>query len=453
MNPFSVSPEPSPVAAWIGLDWADQQHVICLYEVATGQSTVSRLEQKPEALQDWLSQLRQRFGGAPVAIVLEQARGAVIYALLSADFVRLYPVNPQSLASYRKAYAPSGAKSDPADAVLLMEMVRNSPERFRAWKPDDADTRSLQLLTQNRRQLVDQKTALTNQLTSLLKTYYPQALELAGVLDSLQACDFLTQWPTLEALQHARPGQIRQLYREHGHPSPEQLDRRLEQIRQARPLTTDPAALLSGSMMVQALVQQLRPLLGAIERFDRQIAVLFRKHPDRPLFDSLPGAGAVLAPRLVAAFGTDRDRFQSAQQAQQLFGIAPVTEQSGKQRWVHWRWACPKFLRQTFHEFAGVSIQFCDWARAFYDKQRSKGKGHHAAVRSLAFKWIRILFACWRNRTPYNDRCHTANLAARSVPTSETQRSASTPTGQAAKPADFQFKSVAGFWKISPTAS
>ena len=135
-----------------------------------------------------------------MAIVLEQARGAVIYALLSADFVRLYPVNPQSLASYRKAYAPSGAKSDPADAVLLMEMVRNSPERFRVWRPDDADTRSLQLLTENRRQLVNQKTALTNELTSLLKTYYPQALELAGVLDSLQACDFLTQWPTLEAL-------------------------------------------------------------------------------------------------------------------------------------------------------------------------------------------------------------------------------------------------------------
>ena len=191
MNPFSVSPEASPVAAWVGLDWADQQHVICLYEVATGHSAITRLEQKPEALQDWLSQLRHRFGGAPVAIVLEQARGAVISALLSADFVRLYPVNPQSLASYRKAYAPSGAKSDPADAVLLMEMVRKSPERFRVWKPDDADTRSLQLLTENRRQLVNQKTALTNQLTSLLKTYYPQALELAGALDSLQACDFL----------------------------------------------------------------------------------------------------------------------------------------------------------------------------------------------------------------------------------------------------------------------
>jgi len=413
MNPFSVSPEASPVAAWVGLDWADQQHVICLYEVATGQSTVSRLEQKPESLQDWLSQLRQRFDGAPVAIVLEQARGAVIYALLSADFVRLYPVNPQSLASYRKAYAPSGAKSDPADAVLLMEMVRKSPERFRVWKPDDADTRSLQLLTQNRRQLVNQKTALTNQLTSLLKTYYPQALELAGALDSPQACDFLKQWPTLEALQQARPGQIRQLYREHGHPSPEQLDRRLEQIRQARPLTTDPAALLSGAMMVEALVEQLRPLLGAIERFDRQIAALFRKHPDRPLFDSLPGAGAVLAPRLVAAFGTDRDRFQSAQQAQQLFGIAPVTEQSGKQRWVHWRWACPKFLRQTFHEFAGHSRHWCGWAKALYQRLRRCGKGHHAALRVLAFKWIRILFHCWKTRTGYDESIYLKSLQKR----------------------------------------
>jgi transposase len=413
MNPFSVSPEPSPMAAWVGLDWADQQHVICLYEVDTGQSTVSRLEQKPEALQDWLSQLRQRFGGAPVAIVLEQARGAVIYALLSADFVRLYPVNPQSLASYRKAYAPSGAKSDPADAVLLMEMVRNSPERFRVWKPDDADTRSLQLLTENRRQLVNQKTALTNQLTSLLKTYYPQALELAGALDNLQACDFLKQWPTLEALQQARAGQIRQLYREHGRPSSEQLDQRLEQIRQARPLTTDPAALLSGSMMVQVLVEQLRPLLAAIERFDRQIAVIFGKHPDRPLFDSVPGAGAVLAPRLVAAFGTDRDRFQSAQQAQQLFGIAPVTEQSGKQRWVHWRWACPKFLRQTFHEFAGHSRHWCGWAKALYQRLRRLGKGHHAALRVLAFKWIRILFHCWKTRTGYDEQIYLKSLQKR----------------------------------------
>jgi transposase len=336
------------IAAWVGLDWADQQHVLCVYEVETGQSEITRLEQKPEAFESWLSQLRQRFGGAKVAIVLEQARGAVIYALLGLDFVVLYPINPQALANYRKVYTSSGAKSDPADAVLLMEMVRHRPECFRPWKPDDADTRSLQLLTENRRQLVNQKTAFTNQLTNLLKSYYPQALELAGDLDSDQACDFLKRWPTLEALQTARPAQIRKLYLDYGRPRPEQLEQRLEQIRRARPLTQDPAAVLSGSMMVEVLVPQVRSLLRAIEQFDRQISVLFRKHPDRPLFECLPGAGAALAPRLLAAFGADRDRFQSAQEIQQLSGIAPVTEKSGKQYWVHWRWACSKFLCQAF---------------------------------------------------------------------------------------------------------
>jgi hypothetical protein len=139
---------------------------------------------------------------------------------------------------------------------------------------------------------------------------------------------------------------------------------------------------------------------------------------------------------------------------QNFSGIAPVISQSGQSKWVHFRWACPKFLRQTFHEFAAVSIQFCDWARAFYDKQRSKGKGHHAAVRSLAFKWIRILFACWRNRSLYDERQYTGNLTAQSISMSkpEPQRSAS-PVAKAAKTVEFQFKSVAGFAKLSPAAS
>jgi transposase len=348
-----------------------------------------------------------------VAIVLEQARGGVIYALLGWDFVVLYPVNPQALAHYRKAYAPSGAKSDPVDAVLLMEMVRNRPECFRPWKADDAETRSLQLLTENRRQLVNQKTAFTNQLTSLLKSYYPQALELAGELGSRQACDFLKRWPTLEALQQARPSQIRKLYLDYGRPRPEQLEQRLEQIRRARPLTEDPAAVLSGSLMVQALTEQIRVLIASLERFDHQIAALFRKHPDRPLFECLPGAGAALAPRLLAAFGADRDRFQSAQEIQQLSGMAPVTEPSGKQHWVPWRWACSKFLRQSFHEFADHSRKWCGWAKALYQRLRHSGQGHHAAVRVLAFKWIRILFHCWKTRTCYDEQIYLKSLQKR----------------------------------------
>ena len=166
-------------------------------------------------------------------------------------------------------------------------------------------------------------------------------------------------------------------------------------------------------MMVEALVPQVRSLLRAIEQFDRQISLLFRKHPDRPLFESLPGAGAVMAPRLLAAFGADRDRFQSAQEMQQLSGIAPVTEKSGKQHWVHWRWACSKFLRQSFHEFADHSRKWCGWAKAVYQQLRRRGQGHHAAVRRLAFKWIRILFHCWKTRSPYDESIYLRSLQKR----------------------------------------
>jgi transposase len=107
-----------------------------------------------------------------------------------------------------------------------------------------------------------------------------------------------------------------------------------------------------------------------------------------------------MGPRLIAVLGTDRDRFTSASEFQCWTGIAPVVERSGKQYWVHWRWACSKFVRQTIHEWAQHSMKTCNWAREHYDLQRSRNKSHHAAVRSLAFKWLRILFRCWKNREP-----------------------------------------------------
>jgi transposase len=404
------------VAAWIGLDWADQQHVGCLYDVASGQQESFTLEASPEAIPLWLTQLRQRYGGRQVAIVLEQRRGALIHALLGCEFVILYPINPQSLAKYRQAYFSSGAKSDAEDAPLLMDLVRHRPDRFHPWQPDDPDTRSLQLLTEARRRWVDQQTALTNQLTQLLKGYYPLALELAGELSSPGACQFLKRWPTLAALQKARPSQIRKHYQRYGRLTSDEQDRRLERIRQAQPLTKDPALLRHGTLMVQALVDQLLPLFDTLREFEREIAALFAQHPDRPLFDHLPGAGKALSPRLLAAFGTQRDRWQQAGEVLTYWGIAPVTEQSGRSRWVHWRLACPKFQRQSWHEFAAHSRKHCGWAKAFYQQRRAHGKGHHAALRALAYKWVRILFRCWQTHTPYDEQIYLNSLKQKNSP-------------------------------------
>jgi len=100
---------------------------------------------------------------------------------------------------------------------------------------------------------------------------------------------------------------------------------------------------------------------------------------------------------LLAAFGSQRERYGSAGEVQAYCGIAPVMERSGKKKWVHCRIACPKFLRQSFHEWAGHSIAHSVWARSYYQQLRRRGKQPHAAVRALAFKWVRLVFRCWKD--------------------------------------------------------
>lgn len=401
------------IAAFIGLDWADQQHVVCLQEAGTTHRESLKLDQTPEGLQAWIQQLRARFGGRPVAIALEQARGALIYALMHVDFLHLYPVNPQTLAKLRQAFYPSGAKDDPRDAELLLEVLLNHRNHLRVWIPDDVLTRSLQLLTEGRRKLVDERTALTNQLTAALKMHFPQALDWFGDLHTVRACAFLQRWPSLQQLKRATTSSVRKMYQNQGYRGDDKLQQLIQDIRQAQPLTDDEAVVLASTMMVQALVKQIPSLTESITEYDRQIASLFKQHDDSTLFGSFPGAGPALAPRLLSAFGSDRNRFELAAEMQQLSGIAPVTEKSGKACWVHWRWACSKFLRQSFHEFAGQSILHSTWARAYYQQQRQRGKSHHAALRALAFKWIRIIFRCWKDRTPYDEATYCKSLQFR----------------------------------------
>lgn len=404
------------LAAYIGIDWADQKHDICLQETGSNQIESLQLDHKPDSISNWVSQLRERFQGKPIAIALEQKRGGLLYSLMHYEFIVLYPVNPQALASYRQAFATSGAKDDPVDAGLLLEMVHLHRNKLRPWTPDDPLTRELCLLVEYRRRLVDDRTYLTNRLQALLKQYFPQALDWAGELGSLRAIDFLTQWPQLEAIEKASAEEIRDFYRSHGCRLGEKLPGRLAEISAARPLTTDKAVVTASITMVQALLEPLRGLITGIESFDQQIKDCYEQHPDKKVFNSLPGAGPVLAPRLLAAFGADRERYQSAEEIQCFSGIAPVTERSGKTKFVHRRLACPKFVRQSFHEFAHSSIKWSRWARAFYDQQRHRGNKHHEAIRALAYKWTRIIYRCWQDREPYDEAIYIAKLELRGSP-------------------------------------
>ncbi len=414
MSEETVS-SPGGYAAWAALDWGSQKHVWALQAVDCDSIEQGQIEATPEAIEVWAAGLAQRFGGRPVAVALEQARGALLYALAKYAHLVLYPVHPTSLARYREAFSPSGAKDDGPDARLLLDFLRRHPEHLRPWEPDTIETRTIQFLAEDRRMLVNEKTRQTLRLGARLLHYFPQVVEWFKELDSPMVGDLLRRWPTLEQLQKARPATLRQFFYQHNSRSHDLIEERLQIIRQALPLTQDAAVIQAGVSLVKILVEQIAALRQGIAELERQLDKLFRQHPDAALYLSLPGAGPALGPRLLAAMGTRRERYPTAAQIQCYSGIAPVLERSGQRESIHFRRACPKFLRQTFHEWAGHSIASSEWAHAYYDHQSAQGKGHHAAVRSLAFKWIRILHSCWINRTPYDEARYQEVLRHRSA--------------------------------------
>jgi transposase len=408
------------IAAYIGMDWADQKHDAILRSATEpGKTEHFQIAHEPEALMDWLGVLQRRFDGkGKIAIALEQSRGALIYHLMSYEFLELYPINPSQLSKFQETFTPSGAKDDRPDADLICELLYSHRDRLRPWKPDDELTRKLAFLNEGRRKAIDRRTELANEIKSQLKIYFPLALQvLDNDCSTALAAALLLQWPDLGSLQNQSTHKLRKFFYAHNSRQEKKILERLELIKTAKPLTRDRAVIETAALRVQLLAQQLKSLLPYIARYEKQIAELFAAHPDSFLFRDLPGAGPALGPRLLTAFGTDRDRFEDAIELCRLSGIGPVRRASGKRTGknasVHFRRACPKFLRQSFHEFGECSIRYCPWAQACYKAQRNRGKAHHAAVRAVTFKWIRILFACWKQRTAYDPQRYLQALQTR----------------------------------------
>lgn len=407
---------PNDFAALIGIDWADQKHDICEQPAGDQPRMLSVISSQPEALHAWAGELRQRYPQQQVAVGCELHKGPLVFALSQYDHIVLFPINPASVAQYRKAFSHSGAKNDPGDARIQTDILADHMQKLRPIPPESPAVRILAQLTQSRRKIVQERVRLTNRLTATLKNYYPQVLDWFQEKDTHTFADFLLKWPTLDAAKRARKQTLMQFFQSHNARYGQVNAQRIQAIKQATPLTGDPGVIVPNQLLVEVLAGQLKGLIDAIERVNGEIKQRYRKLKDRKLFDSLPGAGPVMAPRLLAAFGSDRDRYQCASEIQKYVGIAPVIECSGKKSWTHWRYNCPKFLRQTFIEWAGESIRYSFWANAYYEQQKAKGKPHQTIIRSLAFKWIRIVFACWKTNTPYDESKYLASLKKRNSP-------------------------------------
>lgn len=402
--------------ALVGVDWGDQKHAYMI-EDRDGARTPGTTGSSAEEVHEWMRRVRERYPAGTIVVALEQGCPSLIYTLTQYEYIAIVPLNPRASKAYRDSLRLSGASDDRSDAALICEFAVKHLAVLRIWQPEDAATRELRMLAEHRRSLVDQRTAATHVLAAVLKNFFPQALQWFGGEASKLLLAVLKQWPTLADLQGATPAEIQQLLKAQRCRKVVERAKELSKLLEsALPLLRDAVAVAGWSRYAQAQVALIEVLDDHIARYDQALAVAWRAHPDHQIFDCLPGAGAVLAPRLAVAFGTDRTRYTDASELQCYSGIAPVVEQSGRQRWVHARWGYPKFLHQTFHEFAQASIPYSPWAKAVYQQQRAAGALHHEAIRTLAFRWLRILFRLWKDESTYDEQVHIERLRREQSP-------------------------------------
>lgn len=402
-----------PNVIMVGIDWADQAHEFHLV-TPDGQVKHGQFDQSTEGIDQWISSIKKLNPQAKIEICIETSRGALINGLMEHDVV-LYPINPNALSKYRESFKHGGGKSDFVDARLIFRFLADRRKSLRPLAPNEPLTRKLAALAQDRRQLVDQRTNLCNQLKSTLKTYFPTALALkpAKIYADFMVA-LLLKYPTLQQAQAAGKNKLRKQF--YGVGAKAKAEERIELLLQANPLTTDEVVLSTRARKVQAICGMLKTLNQSIRQYDAELDGLVEQHADYAIVASFPGAATKTQARLIAALGDDRNRYADSASLQCAAGIAPLTRQSGKQKTVSSRWACTKFIRQTFHEYAGLSIKQSRWAKAYYESQIAKGSGSQAARRALAYKWMRIIFSCWQAGQCYDEAKYLERLKTTNSP-------------------------------------
>jgi transposase len=399
-------PNWNEITHFAGFDWAKDHHDIVIVDRAGQIVADFQIAHTAAGWQRWREQLLAL--GPAVAASVETSQGVVVEQLLHSA-VTVYPVSPASAKRYRERKAPSGNKTDHLDAWSLADALRVDGHGWKALAPEDPRVVELRLLCRDEVALIEERTALMNQLQSALHEYYPAALEAFEDWTLPSAWAFVENFPTPQRLLAAGRRKWEKFLHSHRLARPQTYEQRLEIFARAGEFVSSEALTRAKSRLAVARAQMLRTLQGQLDAYRAEIEKRFAEHPDHDLFGSLPGAGPKIAPRLLSEIGADRARFAEPSGLQCLAGTAPVSYQSGQIHKVHLRRHCNKLLRHAVHLWANLSRQSCTWAAVYYDQLRARGKSHAGALRCLGQRWLKILWKMWQTGTLYDAETHTRN--------------------------------------------
>lgn len=398
----------SELEHFVGFDWSEDKHDVVV--VDRGGKAVLTLTFADTA-EGW-AELRQKLAPlGKVGVAIETSRGPAVERLLAAGYA-VYPMNPKSATRYRDRKAPSGAKDDKLDAWSFADALRTDGHAWRPLRPEDPQTQLLRLLCRDEIALIEQRTALANQLRHALREYYPAAVEAFDDWTMPAAWEFVLRFPTPQELAQAGKRRWEKFLHIHRLARPTTYEKRLEVFARAAAFVSPSESVTAAkSLLAMAIVAQLRTLEKLLKDYRRRIEQAFADHPDSDIFNSLPGGGQKLAPRLLGELGANREVFESAESLQRHAGTAPVTRKSGKNRCVFVRRMCNKVLRATVHLWADESRRSCAWADAYYRRKKSQGASHAQAIRCLGQRWLKIVWRMWQERTCYDEARHMRSLA------------------------------------------
>lgn len=393
------------ITHYAGFDWARDHHAVI---VTDAQGEIVADFEFEHSLEGW-KKFREKTAAFPnLAVAIETSQGAAVDQLLQYEYA-VYPINPVAAESYRKRKAPSGTKTDHLDAWSLADGLRVDGHNWKVLRPMDPATQQLRLLCRDEVVLIEQRTALVNQLQQALLEYFPAALEAFDDWTRPFTWEFVVQFPTPEALVKAGRRRWEKFLHAQKLWRPETAERRLAIFARADQFKASAGVTRAKTQLALSLCQILRSVEGQLAEYRKQIEQLFKSHPDHDLFGSLPGAKDVLAPRLLAAVGNDPKRYGDAHVLQCFAGTAPIRFQSGQRSKTKVRWACDKFLRHTVHLWANCFRRASVWGQTYYQMKRDQGKSHACALRCLGQRLLKILFKMLTDGKPYDAELHARN--------------------------------------------
>jgi transposase len=388
-----------------GIDWASDKHDVCVIDPAGKMCSSFPVVHTADGLSDLIRRL-DRFGPrAQLPIMIERPSGLLVDTLVEAGFP-VVPIHPNALKATRPRYSAAPGKTDPTDAYIAADVLRTDGHRFHLLCAPSDRTRALRAAVRTRDDLVATRVQLTNQLRSLLESFWPGALAIFAAIDSAIALAFLQAYPTPQSAAHLDEKRLDKFLTRHVYSGRRRAAELLVRLRGAPAGHAGPLESEAKGRLVRGMVLMLKTLIAQIRDIEDLIASHLEQHPDAPIVQSFPRTGSVNAAQILAELGEDRERFTSFDHFAAEAGTCPITYQSGKHRGVGFRYACNKRFRQALTTWADNSRHASPWAAAVYKNARARGCDHPHTIRILARAWLRILWRCWKDSTPYDPKQH-----------------------------------------------